>query len=69
MIIDYTGLSKKQENNLFGASGGELNFVKVSRALELVLKDAEMADTISSNVYASGSPKIVEIEKEILAVF
>ena len=39
MMIDHADLSHEQETNLFGATGGDLDIVKVSRALKLVMKE------------------------------
>ena len=61
MLIDHASLTNEEENNLFGASGGQLDFTKVSRALKLVMKDSESKNLetgTNNSVYISaGSEK------------
>ena len=53
MMIDYALLTSEQENNLFGAASGQLDFVKISRALKLVVQDSESSTSTPAYVIAN----------------
>ena len=59
MMIDFAELTDEQENNLFGACGGDLGLVKVSRAIKLVLKEStnNQSDESSKPAYVSDQAK------------
>ena len=59
MMIDFAELTDDQENNLFGACGGDLDVVKVRRAIKMVLKDSkDQKDDSNPPAYPTkGAPK------------